>query len=407
MPLSQRDFGLLAPVLRQVFRAGPIQVQPVAEGVSTWVYRVTYQGATYYLRVLPEAGASFAPEVAIHRRLRQMHVKVPHVIYFEPCYEPLQRSSMVVTEVPGLPVRLPVSRSARLDPKALHAIMLEAGRDLARINTMAVEGFGWVTRDATANGELATPASATTTTSDAQAATGVCAPLPTYRTFMLSHWEADLTFLAASALSLQEVALLERIRARYEAWLETGQSGLAHGDFDTTAIYQAQGCYTGIIDFGEICGASRWYDLGHFHMRDGEQLSMPLLPALVRGYASIVSLPETYEQHIRFESVLMNVRALARSLQKRPPNRYTHHQGDRLRADLAALASYSLLSAALFVLFQPRTGLLGGPQEALTEQRKARLAIHGPLDELHLVNVPLHRPGAPGKGEARLHRGLV
>lgn len=156
---------------------------------------------------------------------------------------------------------------------------------------------------------------------------------------MLDQWEADLIFLAATALSAPEVALLAQVVARYETWLETRQSWLAHGDFDTTAIYQAQGRYSGIIDFGEICGASRWYDLAHFHMRDGEQLPLPLLPALLQGYASIVSLPETVEAQLHFESVLVNVRALARSLQKRPPNRYTHHQLDRLRADLTTLAS--------------------------------------------------------------------
>ncbi len=335
MPLSDPDLGLLAPVLRQVFGAGPMQVQRGTEGVSTWVYRVTSQEATYYLRVLPEVGASFAPEVAIHQRLRQMHVQVPRVLYFEPCYEPLQRSIMVVEEVPGRPV----SDSAHLALHALHAILMEAGRDLAHINQVPVEGFGWVTRDVTTNGALAPPASVTTSPSEAEAATGVRAALPTYRAFMLGHWETDLTFLAASALSPQEVALLERIIARYEAWLETGQSRLAHGDFDTTAIYQAQGRSTGIIDFGEMCGASRWYDLAHFHMRDGEQLPLPLLPALLQGYASTVSLPETVEQQIHFESVLVNVRALARSLQKRPPNRYTHHQLDRLRFALAALSS--------------------------------------------------------------------
>jgi aminoglycoside phosphotransferase (APT) family kinase protein len=335
MPLGEPDVGLLAPVLHQVFGAGPILVHRVAEGVSTWVYRIRVRGATYYLRVLPEAGASFAPEVAIHQQLRRRQVKVPRVLHFEACYEPLQRSIMVVDEVPGRPV----SASAHLEPPALHAILLEAGRDLAHLNAVPVTGFGWVTRTVPPNGPMAPLASAAVTASDAEAAGGVCAPLPTYRAFMLGQWEADLTFLAAAVLATQEVTLLERIRARYEDWLETGQSRLAHGDFDTTAIYQEQGRYTGIIDFGEICGASRWYDLAHFRMRDGEYLPLPLLPALLQGYASTRSLPETIEQQIHFESLLVNVRALARSLRKRPPNRYTHHQLDRLRADLAALSS--------------------------------------------------------------------
>jgi aminoglycoside phosphotransferase (APT) family kinase protein len=69
------DVDLLAPVLRQVFGAGPLQVHQVAEGVSTWVYRVRVQEATYYLRVLPDAGASFAPEVAVHQQLPRFGAK--------------------------------------------------------------------------------------------------------------------------------------------------------------------------------------------------------------------------------------------------------------------------------------------------------------------------------------------
>ena len=39
---------------------------------------------------------------------------------------------------------------------------------------------------------------------------------------------------------------------------------LAHGDFDCSHIYVADGRYSGIIDFGEIRGANPWYDLAQF-----------------------------------------------------------------------------------------------------------------------------------------------
>ena len=72
-------------------------------------------------------------------------------------------------------------------------------------------------------------------------------------------------------------------------------------------------------------------------MRDGEQLPYHLLSKLLRGYGEVVQFPADYEQHIRFTSVLINVRTLARTLQKRPPNRYTQHQLEVLHEDLAAL----------------------------------------------------------------------
>jgi len=58
-------------------------VERVAEGVSTFVYRILCGDETFYLRVLPEAGASFAPEVTAHTLLRQRQVNVPEAIYFE------------------------------------------------------------------------------------------------------------------------------------------------------------------------------------------------------------------------------------------------------------------------------------------------------------------------------------
>lgn len=52
-----------------------------------------------------------------------------------------------------------------------------------------------------------------------------------------------------------------------------------------------------------------------------------------------VNVPEViyFEQRIRFTSLLINVRSLARSLQKRPANRYTRHQLEVMREDLAFL----------------------------------------------------------------------
>lgn len=88
-------------------------------------------------------------------------------------------------------------------------------------------------------------------------------------------------------------------------------------------------------------GAGRWYDLAHCHMRDGEYLNAPLLPSLLRGYAQATPcpMPPDAERRIRLTSLFINVRALSRSLRKRPPNRFTRHQISVLRADLAALAN--------------------------------------------------------------------
>jgi aminoglycoside phosphotransferase (APT) family kinase protein len=301
-------------VIRHIFPSMSFMVERVPEGVSTFVYRMLRGEDTFYLRVLPEEGASFAPEVAAHTLLRQRQVNVPEVLYFEQRNELLQRSIMMTTAIKGRPL----SQSPTLPVEMREAIVTEAGRDLALINSVPVEGFGWVERDSSDTRRLQ-------------------APWPTYRAFALEWWEADLAYLAKHALSSTEVGMLERLISQYDSYLNSEESSLAHGDFDSTHIYQEAGRYTGIIDLGEIRGTDRWYDLGHFHLHDGRQLSLRLEDALVRSYGATAPLPSDYEQRIHFTSLSINVRALAHRLQKRPANRSTQHQLEVLREDLAFL----------------------------------------------------------------------
>jgi aminoglycoside phosphotransferase (APT) family kinase protein len=301
-------------VVKQIFAHDSIRVERVAEGVSTWVYRLTFPQETWYLRVLPEEGASFAPEATVHTRLRQMQVKVPDIIHFEHCNDLLHRSLLVTREIKGQPL----GSSSSLPQRTLEEITREAGRDLARLTTIQVEGFGWVRRDDAGSGPLR-------------------AEWPSNCAFLLEDWEADLAVLAEHGLARATLTLVEQVCSRYEAWLDSEQGYLAHGDFDTTHIYQDQGRYTGLIDFGEIRGTDRWYDLGHFHLRDGERLPVRLLTALVDGYSELVALPESADLHIRLRSLFINVHALARHLRKRPPDGYTRHQLQVLEEDLAVL----------------------------------------------------------------------
>ncbi|GHO97989.1 hypothetical protein KSF_080370 [Reticulibacter mediterranei] len=309
------DMQHVRTVVEQLFSSSSPQIERVAVGVSTYVYRILARNTTWYLRVLPEEGASFVPEAEVHTQLRQMQVRVPEVIFVEPYNELLQRSIMLTTEIPGQSLAL----SQHLGEKVLAEIVRDAGRDLARINSLPVDGFGWVKRDLTTSAGM------------------LQAEWPTYRAFIDEYWNADLGYLANHVLVMSEIAQLERVYTAYDRWLNLEQSCLVHGDFDITHIYQDQGHYSGIIDFGEIRGADRWYDLAQFSMYKWELLPWPLEPALLRGYEEIAPLPANYEAHIHFTSLLTSVRALARSLQKRPPNDYTHHLLQMLRTNLARL----------------------------------------------------------------------
>ncbi len=290
-----------------------VSIERTEDGVSTQVYRLRRYGEVLYLRIAEERAGSFAPEVRIHSLLRTKGVKVPEVVYFEPFDETLQRSVMVTTEIPGTSAGY--SR-AEVD---VRAVLVEAGRDLALINGLPVEGFGWVKRDSVE-------------------APCLRAEARTFRDWRLEGLDGYLELLGGIFLRQDEVNAIYHVIDTFDTWLETKDAKLAHGDFDATHIYQHRGQYSGIIDFGEIRGAEPLYDLAHFKLHDGETLPYKVLPHLLEGYGEVNPLPPDYELKIRLSALLIGVRALARSL-SRPPAPHQRHLADSIRDDLRMLSS--------------------------------------------------------------------
>lgn len=287
------NIRLIVALVARVFPCTvPSHVERAEEGVSTYVYRINRGNEIFYLRVLPEVNASFAPEVYVHAMLRAKDVKVPEVVYFEHYNEAVQRSVMVTTAIKGKHIgHYHVNEVPR-------STLVEAGRDLAVINSIPVQQFGWIRRDSSE-------------------VTSLEAEFPTCRAFIFEQLEEDLAFLGKLVLRTGEIKAIWEIIDRCDAWLDVEKAWLAHGDFDATHIYQEHGCYTGIIDFGEIRGGDPFYDLGHFQMHDGETLPARVLPYLLAGYKEVVQLPQDYEQRIYFSSLLIAIRTLARSMKKR------------------------------------------------------------------------------------------
>jgi len=278
---------------------GPdLAVRRAREGGSTYVYRVDRGGETFYLRVLPEADATFAPEVQAHRLLAERGARVPAVVYYERYCAHLGLSVMVTTAVAGRSIGRGRPASATLE-RALR----EAGRDLALINSLPVAGFGWVVRDGPDGAALA-------------------AEHPTYRAFALEGLATDLDLLGRHTLPAAQIAALRAAIDAHDAWLDPPHAVLAHGDYDATHIYAVAGRYSGLIDFGEIRGGDPYYDLAHLSLREGEALPtplLPLLPLLLRGYAEVTPQPPDVVQRIALASLFIAIKALARRARRVPP----------------------------------------------------------------------------------------
>jgi aminoglycoside phosphotransferase (APT) family kinase protein len=269
-----------------------LMIERVAEGGSTIVYRVRSGGGTAYLRIAPEEGVSLAAEVAAHRQLAALGVRVPAILEYEPHYPPIARSMMLVGEIAGQAI------GYSSPPPAAEAIVAQAGRDLALVNQIVVQGYGWANRVAAGSGQIlaehATPAG-----------------------WLQGHFAAPLAALAGcGALPNPAAAQLAGMLDRARVVFADQPAALAHGDFDVTHIYYAGETYTGMIDFGEIRGAPWLYDLSHFAIECGRYL-----PALLAGYADTRALGPADHEHMQLLSILIAARRVGgRILQRRPPH---------------------------------------------------------------------------------------
>jgi len=266
---------------------GASEINPVDEGVSTHVYRIKRSEEIFYLRVLPEEGATFAPEVEAHALLRRAGVRVPEVVYWDDLDPGLSRAVMLTTEIEG--------RAIGKDDlgAALPTIVHAAGRDLALINQVPVDGFGWIRRDAPGDTRLRGDIASETE-------------------LMLADLEPCIRVLQGTDLQWSGADQIREAIHRNAQLLDAPHAHLSHGDFDATHIFSHEGRYTGIIDLGEIRGTGPHYDLGHFRFHDGETLPTTLLPYLLEGYRDAGPLPHEVDRRIALDSLLIGVRFLAR-----------------------------------------------------------------------------------------------
>jgi aminoglycoside phosphotransferase (APT) family kinase protein len=280
------DPNALSAVLKRAFGgAKPFTFERTAAGVSTQVYRVLRDGKLFYLRIAEEESDDMRTDAELHRRLLGLGVSVPDVVYVESFDAGLRRSVMITTEIQGSPL------TAAASTKKATAVVRAAGRDIALINRVRVDGFGWVKRDGSR--------------------WPLAAGFETYAEFVTSElpqpWPGGLAGLFSSRqlAELEEVIEAEKRRDIFGA-------SLAHGDFDLTPIFQRDGRYTGLIDFGEVRGTEPLYDFGHFFLHEGETHPASFLGALLEGYSEVTTLPDDHMDLIRRSGLLSGLRQLCR-----------------------------------------------------------------------------------------------
>ncbi|SFL56946.1 Predicted kinase, aminoglycoside phosphotransferase (APT) family [Paenibacillus sp. 1_12] len=293
---------LVTQVLREYLKSAALKIDRVLTGVSTYVYRVQLDENTYYLRILPEQDKSFGVEVHVHSLLRQKGVHVPEVIYFEHHNDTLGMSIMLVKEIVGSQINDCSSINEYED------IVIEAGKQLAVINQIKVDGFGWIKRGTEETG----------TTLEGEK--------HFVHDYIYEFMDEDLFLLSENLFSKRDISLITDIFHSGSSLMSRHESFLIHGDFDYSHIFFHNGKFTGIIDFGEIQGNSPLYDLGHFKLHDGQSQSQRYLGfnSLVKGYNEVRELSKNDQLEIDFWALWVGVRRLG-IIYKRTWGRYHEH----------------------------------------------------------------------------------
>jgi Ser/Thr protein kinase RdoA (MazF antagonist) len=253
-------------------------------GGTSVVFRVARGDTAVYVRLAEEPGEEMTVEAAVHEELRRLGVRLPAVIGVESAQGPLGRGVLVLSEMPGRPIIEARTRSQ----EAWRAVAADVGRDLARIASIPVAGFGFVSRDSYPP---------------------LSAPVLSAAELLVGPAMDTLARLTVSSLDERLANAAATLIADNSCLLEGTDSRLAHGDLDATHIYTADGCYTGIIDFGEMRGAPGLYDAAHYALHRG-QLEVETLPSLLEGYGQIADLPPEPERHIALLGTLIGLQLL-------------------------------------------------------------------------------------------------
>lgn len=309
MSKQRPDFALVEQTATGFFRT-PVELEEVKQGASTFVYRLRTGAKVFYLRILPEADMTFAGEVKAHEILLGRGVRVPRIIHYEPRNQVLGLSLMVEEEIKG------TSAQDSWPAAGLNEILQEAGRELALVNQVPVDGFGWVKREncGTLLGEK-----------------------PTLGDLYYEHLESDLNLLPEYPFSPEEAVAIRLHLETGLASLDRAKASLVHGDFDLTHIFHSDNSYSGIIDFGEIMGHHPLYDLSHFKLQDGFAGSPKGFDALLQGYESVTPLTPDDLWQVELWVLFRGVRYLGR-LYRKQLNRYHEHFIAAVREQLSILS---------------------------------------------------------------------
>lgn len=164
-------------------------------------------------------------------------LKVPQVIDFEHKNELTGLSLMLLNELPGICIEDEHPSSN------IKVILRDAGRQLALIHSVPVDGFGW--NDKNSYNKLKCEKSS-------------------FNEYFLEFLNNDLQSLNQYPFSKEDQIRITNLMETARHILNVKNAVLVNDNFDISHIFYSVDKYTGIADFCEIRGNNRLYDLATF-----------------------------------------------------------------------------------------------------------------------------------------------
>lgn len=217
------------------------KIEPVEQGFSTTVWKITSDTKITYLRVLTEISESVIPEQIALTSAIYKKCKVPELIIADESKRTIPYSYILITEIKGIAI------SNDLKSDLLNSILFEVGKDLAKINTIPTHLFGYRDKHATKLNNTIT------------------GKYQTARNLVDDLLKNGIQPYLDQKYISQDLAtnIINYLNNNFERCI-SNKSYLHHGDFDLVHIFHNNEQYTGIIDFGDVRSDDIAYDLAHF-----------------------------------------------------------------------------------------------------------------------------------------------
>jgi hypothetical protein len=243
---------------------------PINQGVSTTVFNVNPDGENLYFRIQPIKDYAYSPVVSAHKLAAEKGILLPEVLYSEDFSKHFEgRSFMIIKSLKG--------NNLEEDTEVDKNVMFEAGKDLALLNTIPTDQFGWIERS--------------------QSTEKLYSNFPTLKDDLTNKLDERLDeYKKLGMLDNDQIKKINLLVGKLGKLIDF-QPTLAHTDISYAHIFVNKSGYSGIIDFDDIRGSHWMLDLAeasHSLYRYDDYKNF------LEGYSSIFSIsPDQMDYEFR------------------------------------------------------------------------------------------------------------